>query len=162
MATATAPRQGDLALLDDPIAKELLVSQIPARLAYTWKDGTPRVVPIAFHWTGEEIVLGTPPESPKMTALHTGDHVALTIDTNTFPFHVLMIRGTVKVDVVDGVPTEYTEACKRYLGAEMGVGWSAQMGGMFPKFGKIAIKPDWVGVVDYETRFPSEMAKHMA
>jgi Pyridoxamine 5'-phosphate oxidase len=162
MATATMPKQGDLALLDDPIAKELLVSQIPARLAYTWKDGTPRVVPIAFHWNGKEVVVAGPPKAPKMAMLHDGDRVALTIDTNTFPFHVLMIRGTVKVDVVDGVPTEYTEACKRYLGPEMGVGWSAQMGQMFPKFGKIAIKPDWVGIIDFEGRFPSEMAKQMA
>ncbi len=33
-------------LLEDPIARELLASTIPARLAYVSKDGTPRVVPI--------------------------------------------------------------------------------------------------------------------
>jgi hypothetical protein len=40
-----AVAQGDPELLDDPIAQELLHSTIPARLAYTWPDGTPRVVP---------------------------------------------------------------------------------------------------------------------
>jgi hypothetical protein len=30
--------QGSIALLDDPIAKELLCSKIPARLAYVWLD----------------------------------------------------------------------------------------------------------------------------
>ena len=47
-----AGHQGDLALLDDPVAQTLLQSTIPARLAYSWTDGTPRVVPIWFHWTG--------------------------------------------------------------------------------------------------------------
>jgi hypothetical protein len=44
--------QGDLELLNDPVARRLLASPVPARLAYTWTDGTPRVVPIGFHWNG--------------------------------------------------------------------------------------------------------------
>jgi hypothetical protein len=52
--------QGSIALLDDPIAKELLCSKIPARLAYVWLDGSPRVVPVWFHWSGSEFVIGTP------------------------------------------------------------------------------------------------------
>ena len=46
--------QGDLQLLDDPVAQELLGSQELARLAYSWLDGTPRVVPMGFHWNGAE------------------------------------------------------------------------------------------------------------
>ena len=46
-------QQGDLALLNEPLAQELLHAAIPARLAYVWSDGTPRVVPIWFQWTGE-------------------------------------------------------------------------------------------------------------
>jgi hypothetical protein len=46
-------RQGDLSRLKDPVAQQLLQSRIPARLAYTWEDGTPRVVPIGFHWDGK-------------------------------------------------------------------------------------------------------------
>jgi hypothetical protein len=155
MATTTMARQGDLALLDDPVAKELLVSTIPARLAYNWTDGTPRVVPLVFHWNGNEFIVASPSQAPKMKALHDGDRVALTIDSNTFPYHVLSIRGTVKVDDVKSVPSEYTAACRRYLGDEMGEGWSAQMGEKFPTFGRIAIKPDWVGIIDFERRFPS-------
>ncbi len=41
--------QGDLALLEHPVAQQLLASRELARLAYTWTDGTPRVVPIWFH-----------------------------------------------------------------------------------------------------------------
>ena len=35
----------DLSQLDNPVAQQLLSSTAPARLAYTWSDGTPRVVP---------------------------------------------------------------------------------------------------------------------
>ena len=57
--------QGDLALLDDPVAQELLHSTNLARLAYVWRDGTPRVVPIWFHWDGEELVLGVSTQRPQ-------------------------------------------------------------------------------------------------
>jgi len=46
-------KQGSLELLQEPVSKELLQSKIPARLAYIWTDGTPRVVPILFHWDGK-------------------------------------------------------------------------------------------------------------
>jgi hypothetical protein len=42
--------------LNHPVAPELLHSTNPARLAYSWHDGTPRVVRIWFHWTGQEVV----------------------------------------------------------------------------------------------------------
>ena len=48
----TSPH-GSLELLNDPIAQELLHSTMPARLAYTWPDGTPRVVAIWFHFAEE-------------------------------------------------------------------------------------------------------------
>jgi nitroimidazol reductase NimA-like FMN-containing flavoprotein (pyridoxamine 5'-phosphate oxidase superfamily) len=95
-------KQGDLALLNDPIAQELLHSAIPARLAYVWHDGTPRVVPIWFHWNGEEIVLGTPLNAPKVKVLRQNSRVALTIDTNTWRHKVLQVRGRAKVETVDG------------------------------------------------------------
>jgi nitroimidazol reductase NimA-like FMN-containing flavoprotein (pyridoxamine 5'-phosphate oxidase superfamily) len=76
-------KQGDLALLNDPVAQELLHSTIPARLAYVWRDGTPRVVPIWFHWNGTEIVLGTPLKAPKVQALSHNPQVVLTIDSPT-------------------------------------------------------------------------------
>jgi hypothetical protein len=86
-------KQGDRSLLDHEVAKELLASKIPARLAYIWTDGTPRVVPIWFHWNGRELVLATPPKAPKLKTLLKNPKVALTIDDNTFPHKVLMIRG---------------------------------------------------------------------
>src|SRR4051794_17148820 len=72
--------QGSLQLLDDPVALELLESRELARLAYSWLDGTPRVVPIWFHWTGDALTFGTPPRAPKLRALERQPRVAVTID----------------------------------------------------------------------------------
>ena len=92
--------KGGPELLEDPVARELLASRIPVRLAYNWTDGTPRVVPLWFHWDGAEVVVATLPGAPKLKALRTGDPVALTIDSNEPPQHVLSIRGTATVTEV--------------------------------------------------------------
>jgi hypothetical protein len=102
--------KGGPELLQDPVAQELLASRIPARLAYVWTDGTPRVVSIWFHWDGTDLVMGTLPGAPKLKALHTGDRVAITIDTNDPPHHVLSIRGTAEVTETAGVVPEYAQA----------------------------------------------------
>src|SRR5829696_7056522 len=91
-------KQGNLALLDDPVAQELLHSTNLARLVYTWRDGTPRAIPIWFHWDGETIVLGTPPAAPKTRALPGNPKVALTIDRDGWPYRALLIRGTARVE----------------------------------------------------------------
>jgi Pyridoxamine 5'-phosphate oxidase len=70
-------KQGSLELLPDPVSRELLQSKIPARLAYIWTDGTPRVVPIWFHWDGKEFVMATPPKAPKLRTLSKNTKVAL-------------------------------------------------------------------------------------
>lgn len=155
-------KQGDTALLNDPVAQELLQSNIPARLAYVWHDGTPRVIPIWFHWNGEEIVLGTPLKAPKMRALTQNSKVALTIDTNTWPNKVLQIRGTVEVETVDGVVPEYAIAARRYFGEEQGQAWVEQVGKMFSQMARISIRPEWVSIIDFEKRFPSAIEAAMA
>ncbi len=149
--------QGDLALLDDTIAQELLRSTNLAKLAYVWTDGTPRVVPLWFEWTGEEIVLGTPPTAPKLTALRAHHRVALTIDSATNQDHVLLIRGSVAITMVPGVASEYAAAARRYMGEEAGNAWVGEVGAMFSEMARIAIRPDWVGIIDMQTRFPSAM-----
>jgi hypothetical protein len=149
--------QGDLVLLHDEVAKELLESRIPARFAYLWKDGTPRVVPIWFHWDGHEFVLGTPPAAPKLKALPANDRVALTIDSDSMPYHVLMVRGTCVVQLVDGVTPEYAASARRYMGQELGDAWVEQVRTTSSRMARIAIRPDWVGILDFETRFPSAL-----
>jgi hypothetical protein len=146
--------KGGTELLQDPVAQELLASRIPARLAYNWTDGTPRVVSIWFHWDGSDIVMASLPGAPKLKALHSGDRVALTIDTNDPPHHILSIRGTAEVTEVQGVVGEYAQAAVRYLGRERG---EAYVGSLPPeiRMGRIAVRPDQVVILDFETRFPS-------
>ncbi len=158
MDSTVTRRQGDLGLLEDQVARALLDSRCLARLAYTWRDGTPRVVPIWFHWNGRELVVSSPPKAPKLKVLASGSKVAVTIDSETQPYHVLMIRGTANVRMVDGVPAEYSAAARRYMGVEPGDAWSGEVAARFPRMARIAITPDWVGVLDFEHRFPSALA----
>ncbi len=152
-------RQGDVSLLDDPVARQLLKSTIPARLAYNWLDGTPRVVPIWFHWDGKEIVLGSPPRAPKLRALRKNPEVALTIDdAATWPYKALLVRGTARVEMVQGVVPEYAASARHYFGEEQGNEWVEQIGGMVTEMGRVAIRPEWVGILDFETRFPSALS----
>ncbi|GAB2751208.1 hypothetical protein GCM10027039_06030 [Terrabacter koreensis] len=154
-------RQGSLALLEDEVAQRLLQSPLPARLAYTWTDGTPRVVPIGFHWNGEELVFGTPTDAPKMRALRDGMRVAATIDTGEMPYKVLLIRGTVRTDVVEGVAPEYEAMTMRCLGAEQGAAWLTNLRAMTTDMARVYLTPDWVGIIDFETRFPSAIERAM-
>jgi PPOX class probable F420-dependent enzyme len=151
-------QQGDLELLQHPTSQELLQSKIPARLAYIGTDGTPRVVPIWFHWNGEELVMGTPPKAPKLKALAKNPKVAITIDDNAFPHKVLLVRGTARLTPVEGIVPEYAAAAERYFGAEQGQAWIKQVRTMLPGMVRITITPEWVGLLDFQTRFPSALS----
>ncbi|MFI6918792.1 hypothetical protein ACIBIZ_02470 [Nonomuraea spiralis] len=87
--------QGDLRLLGHPVARGLLVSSELARVAYVARDGTPRVLPMLFHWNGEE-------------------------------------QGTKNVEAAD----------------RPGV-----------RMGRIAVRPTWVGVLDFQTRLPGALTR---
>ena len=152
-----AVKQGSLDLLQHPASRQLLESTIPARLAYVWTDGTPRVVPIWFHWNGREFIMGSPAKAPKLKALAKNPKVALTIDDNAFPHKVLLVRGSARMDVVEGVVPEYALAAERYFGREQGQAWVAQLGAMVSTMVRIAVTPEWVGLLDFQTRFPSAL-----
>jgi hypothetical protein len=139
----------------DPIAQELLRSTIPARLAYTWRDGTPRVVPMWFHWTGEAFLMGAPPNAPKMKVLADHPAVAFSIDSNAWPYQVLTVRGTAIVHEVAGRFPEYEAMARRYLGEEGGQQFLDLQQQTFARWTRIAIRPTHVRLLDFQTRFPS-------
>jgi Pyridoxamine 5'-phosphate oxidase len=151
-------QQGDLGLLQLPAAQELLQSKIPARLAYVWTDGTPRVIPIWFHWNGCEIVMATPPKAPKLKALTKNPKVSLTIDDNTFPHKVLLIRGSARLEPVDGIAPEYVAAADRYFDPQLANTWLMQLRTLISSQVRIIVTPEWVGLLDFQTRFPSALA----
>jgi PPOX class probable F420-dependent enzyme len=147
---------GDLSLLHDPIALELLESRVPARLAYVWMDGTPRVVPIWFHWDGSSVVVCSPTKDPKIKELEKNSDVSVTIDSNDWPYRVLSLRGTATVAMLDDLAPEYAAAADRYLGPAEGRAWAAQLRGK--PMGRVSIEPKWANILDFQTRFPSALS----
>jgi hypothetical protein len=153
-----AVHQGSLELLQHPTSQELLHSKIPARLAYVWTDGTPRVIPIWFHWNGREFIMATPPKAPKLKALAKNPKVSFTIDDNTFPHKVLLVRGTARLEAVNGIVPEYATAAERYFGPEQGQAWVNQLRSMISSMVRIRITPEWAALLDFQTRFPSALS----
>jgi hypothetical protein len=159
--TMTLP-QGDLRLLHSDLARRLLTSTIPARFAYIARDGTPRVMPTWFHWTGEELVMPAFLSAPRVRhpaarlgALRANPEVAITIDTENFPPQVLLVRGRVSLTEVDGVVPEYALAAHRYMGEEAATAYLTQIDQPGTRMARIAVRPRWVGIVDSQTRMPS-------
>jgi hypothetical protein len=109
-----------------------------------------------LEWNGTQVVLGSPARAPKLRVLRDRPEVALTIDDNTFPHKVLLIRGLCNVEMQEDVVAEYARAAARYFGPEQGAAWVSQLKGQ--PMGRIAITPNWVGIFDFETRFPSAIS----
>ncbi len=156
--------QGDLGLLETDLAKRLLASTIPARYAYTALDGTPRIVGSWFEWTGDELVMPTFISAPhvshtvyRLRALRANPDLAVTIDTETFPPEVLTLRGAAEITEVDGVAPEYAGAAHRYLGSEQATAYLAQIEHPGTRMARIAVRPTWVGLLDFQTRMPSAL-----
>jgi PPOX class probable F420-dependent enzyme len=155
-------KQGSTSLMHDPVAVTLLESTTPAHLAYVGRDGTPRDIPIWVHWDGTQIVMGTGATALKVRDLQLSPNVAITIDSDGFPYKVLQVRGTATVEIIDGIVPEYAKAASRYFGPEQGAAWVAQYGALFPQMARIAVTPTWVGVLDFEQRFPHAIEAAMA
>ena len=94
-----------------------------------------------------------------VSALSTNPKVALTVDTNAFPPHVLLVRGTAAIDIVDGVPPEYLAASRKAVGPDQWDSFEAQVRAMYKQMARIKITPLWAKVLDFETRFPTPIEK---
>jgi hypothetical protein len=135
-------------------AEKLLRTATLARLAYDGIDGTPRVIPIGFLWTGEDVVVATHPTAPKFEALRARPRVALTIDT-AGPTRSLLLRGDAEVEVVDGVVPEYLQAAAKSMSGGELAGFEASVRETYDRMARIAIRPDWARYFDFEAgRFP--------
>jgi len=147
-------RDAIIDLMNDPVAQELVKAPIHARLAYSARDGSPRVIPIGYIWNGEVFVMGSPVNAPKVKALAANPKVALTVDTDSFPPHVLLVRGEATVEVVDGVPGEFVEASRRFVGEEGMPEWEAGVRALYKQMAIIRVTPTWAKILDFETRLP--------
>jgi hypothetical protein len=126
------------------------------RLAYVAADGTPRVVPIGFTWNGTEVVMCTPTNAPKLASLRKNPAVALTIDTEVHPPHILLIRGEAVLDEVEGIPEEYLEASGSYrMTPEQRVVWEAEIRSLYDSMVRIVVEPTWAKLIDFEQTLPT-------
>jgi len=142
-------------ILNRPLSRELLTRDI-TRLAYVGEDGAPRNVPIAFTWNGSEIVMCTTKNSPKLRHLRANPSVALTIDTEVHPPKILLVRGQVELDVVDGIPDEYLEMNGSYeMTPEQRVEWEAEVRSLYDGMVRVVVTPTWAKLIDFETTLPT-------
>jgi hypothetical protein len=164
---STAIPQGSLELLETPLARELLASAIPARVAYTAKDGTPRIVASWFQWVDGELVMPTYIQAPhipapgarRLAALRARPDVAVSIDTESVPARVLSMRGKAEITEVDGVDPDYAVSARQYLGEEGARELLDMVDQPGTRMARITVRPTWVGLIDFGgDRLPGIMA----
>ena len=156
--------QGDLRLLDHEVAQSLLASVNLARVGYIALDRTPRVVTMMFMWNGTDVVLTAIEGTFKVAAIEARPSVAVSIDAmvavkaaheaGVATPHVLSIRGNATVTHLDGIIPEFVDINLRYTGPDKTRARVAEIEALGIRMVKIAVRPTWVGVLDFATRFP--------
>jgi hypothetical protein len=64
------------------------------------------------------------------------------------------VRGTVNVEIIDGVPTEFLRASRKSLPADQWPTSEAQARSLYKQMARIVLVPEWAKLLDFETRFP--------
>jgi hypothetical protein len=148
-------------VLNQPLSQELLARDL-TRLAFVALDGTPRSIPIGFFWNGTEIVMCTATNARKLPALRRNPAVALTIDTESHPPKVLLIRGRAELDAVDGIPYEYMQWNGAYkMTAEQRAEWEVGVKSLYEGMVRVVVKPTWAKLIDFETTLPTAIEELM-
>ena len=117
-------------------------------------------MPIGFTWNGEQVVMCTAKNAPKLPALRGNPAVALTIDTEEYPPRILLIRGRAELDVVDGIPDEYLESSGAYrMTPGQRAEWEAGVRSLYDGMVRIVVTPAWAKLIDFDTTLPSAVAE---
>lgn len=143
--------------MDDPIVAGLLMGPNLARLAYVTPSGRPRVVPIWFGHHNGDLIMVTGPKAAKLRSLEKNGSVAVTIDSSSPPYKVLLIDGDATLEPVEGMAPEYRPIVERYLG----VAAEAYLQQLLPRVKRqvrIRIKPRSWRVFDFVRRYPKSLS----
>ncbi len=151
--------EGIAATFANPITQRLLNEQPLIRLAYTGLDGAPRAIPVGYVADGTRLIFWTVPGSRKEAAWRADPRVAGTVDTLGQPPRLLLVRGTVELAVVDGVPQGYLDASHRTLPREAWDGFDAQVRALYQQMLTVTITPTWAKLIDFETNAPSDVER---
>jgi len=143
-------------VLGRALSQELLKRDL-ARMAFVAQDGTPRAIPIGIFWNGSEIVMCTAKNARKLRSLERNPAVALTIDTEVHPPHILLLRGDAELDPVEGIPEEYLQASGTYeMTPEQRQGFEAEVRALYVDgMVRIVVRPTWAKLIDFETTLPT-------
>jgi hypothetical protein len=88
--------------------------------------------------------------------------VALTIDTESHPPKVLLIRGQAELDVVDGIPEEYMQWNGTYeMTPEQRTEWEEGVKSLYDGMVRVVVKPTWAKLIDFETTLPTAIEELM-
>ena len=78
------------------------------------------------------------------------------------PRQSVLVRGTARLEPVDGIVPEYAAAADRYFQPEQARAWLAQLRTRISSMVRVTITPEWVGLLDFKTRFPSAIVLNAA
>ena len=141
--------------VDDPVVAGLLSGPNLARLAYLGLDARPRVVPIWFAYADSDFIMITGPKAAKVPALQANGAVALTVDSSSPPYHVLLVRGDATVELTAGMAAEYPGIVERYLGSAGAKAYLARMN--VKQQVRIRVHPASWRILDFVKRFPRSL-----
>ncbi|GAB2487302.1 pyridoxamine 5'-phosphate oxidase family protein [Jatrophihabitans fulvus] len=150
------------AVLNDATTRELLARSPLMRVAYTGRDGAPRVVPVAYVVRDGRFVFATAESAAKVAALRADPRVAVTIDTPHPELCCLLLRGTVSVDIVEGVPDEYLEASLRTVPAEQHAMFEQQVRGLYDRMARFVVAPTFARLNDFVRTAPRAVERIIA
>ena len=142
---------------DDPVANELLSSDLLMRLGYIGPSSQPKVVPIWYQYSEGEFIVVTGPKADKVRSLRKRPKVAITIDSDKPPYKVLMVDGLATVEEVDGMAPEYDAIVRKHLGAAAD-GYLARMKGRVKRQVRIRIQPTGWRILDFVKRSPRSLS----
>jgi PPOX class probable F420-dependent enzyme len=104
----------------DPEGRRLLGEPNVGNLGFHGLDGYPRVIPVWFKFTGDEIQVASPPDQYKCRALRADPRATLMVSTPTQPYRFAGATGRVEIEVIEE-PERIAfvrEIAERYLGAD--------------------------------------------
>jgi hypothetical protein len=87
--------------------------------------------------------------------------VAVSIERDYAASQILFVRGTIRADTVEGIAPEYATMIRRTMSEQDAAALLKEAALLYRRMTRFFIHPDWVGILDFETRLPSAVERAM-